>query len=248
MSKKNSKKQKPQRPLLLRVWRGLWRTVMWAVVVFFVTSFLAVLAYKWLPVPYTPLMFIRAHEQWVAGHDVVMEHEWIDIDSIPHNMAQAVIAGEDAHFMEHNGFDFKEIYRARLEALEGGRERGASTISQQTAKNVFLWNGHSWVRKGLEAYFTVLIEWIWGKERIMEVYLNSIEMGDGVYGVRAVAQRNWNKEPLAMTRDDCALVAATLPNPLAMDSSHPNERLLKRRQRILHEMKFVDDSGLGREN
>ncbi|MBP5561100.1 MAG: monofunctional biosynthetic peptidoglycan transglycosylase [Muribaculaceae bacterium] len=229
------------------MWRFIWRTVMWVLIVFFVSSFLAVLAYKWLPVKYTPLMFIRAHEQWTSSADVVMEHDWIDIDSIPHDMAQAVIAGEDAHFMEHNGFDFKEIYRARLEALEGGRERGASTISQQTAKNVFLWPGHSWFRKGLEAYFTVLIEWMWGKERIMEVYLNSIEMGDGVYGIRAVAARNWDKTPIEMTRKECALVAASLPNPRTMDSSHPNARLTKRQQRILHEMNFVEDANIGYE-
>lgn len=246
-SRGNKKKDKPRRSLPARLWRAVWRTVMWTLIVFFASSLLAVLAYKWLPVKYTPLMFIRAHEQWTGGNDVVMNHEWIDIDSIPHDMPQAVMAGEDAHFMEHNGFDFKEIYRARLEALEGGRERGASTISQQTAKNVFLWPGHSWFRKGLEAYFTVLIEWIWGKERIMEVYLNSIEMGDGVYGIRAVAARNWHKTPLEMTRDDCALVAASLPNPRTMDSSHPNRRLTKRQQRILREMKFVDDAHLGHE-
>ena len=140
---------------------------------------------------------------------------------------------------EAQGFDFEEIYKARLQALRGGKEWGASTISQQTAKNVFLWPGHSWVRKGFEAYFTVLIEFIWGKERIMEVYLNSVEMGDGIYGVKAVAQLNFDKNPDQLTRRDAALIAATLPSPLTRDSKNPSGELLRRRNRIVQEMKYI---------
>ena len=224
---------------MLKILRIVWKTVVWTVVTLLLTSVLAVVAYKWLPVKYTPLMFIRAHEQWSSGYEPKINHRWVPLDSIAPAMPLAVMGSEDANFMKHHGFDFKEIYRARLEALEGGRERGASTISQQTAKNVFLWPGHSWVRKGLEAYFTVLIEWVWGKERIMEVYLNSIEMADGTYGVQAIASENWGKDASQLSRAQCALIAATLPNPRKYSSKRPSAYILKRQKRILHEMNYV---------
>ena len=172
--------------------RRIFRWVSFAIIFFLVSSVSAVVVLKWLPVYYTPLMFIRVVEQVADGRKPKIEHEWVSIDRISENMPLAVVSSEDARFLKHNGFDFEEIYKARLQALRGGKEWGASTISQQTAKNVFLWPGHSWVRKGFEAYFTVLIEFIWGKERIMEVYLNSVEMGDGIYGVKAVAQLNFD--------------------------------------------------------
>ena len=175
--------------------RRIFRWISFAIIFFLVSSVSAVVVLKWLPVYYTPLMFIRVMEQVADGRKPKMEHEWVSIDRISENMPLAVVSSEDARFLKHNGFDFEEIYKARLQALRGGKEWGASTISQQTAKNVFLWPGHSWVRKGFEAYFTVLIEFIWGKERIMEVYLNSVEMGDGIYGVKAVARLNFDKNP-----------------------------------------------------
>ncbi len=184
-------------------------------------------------------MFIRVAEQVADGRSPKIEHEWVDMDHISENMPLAVISSEDTRFLKHHGFDFEEIYKARLKALQGGKERGASTISQQTAKNVFLWPGHSWVRKGFEAYFTVLIEFIWGKERIMEVYLNSIETGDGIYGVKAVAELNFGKNPDQLTRRDAALIAATLPNPIKRDSKNPSGAVLRQRSRILQEMKFI---------
>ena len=141
-------------------------------------------------------------------------------------MPMAVIASEDNRFASHHGFDFVEIKKAVREAENGGRHRGASTISQQTAKNVFLWPSSSWVRKGFEAYFTVLIEALWSKERIMEVYLNSIETGDGLYGVEAVAEQNFN-------------TTATLPNPLRFDSANPSSYMKKRRSQILRLMRLV---------
>ena len=135
--------------------------------------------------------------------------------------------------MDHNGFDIEQIQQARREAERGKRVRGASTISQQTAKNVFLWPGKSYLRKGLEAYFTLLIEWIWGKERIMEVYLNSIEMGEGIYGAQAVAQAHFQKEAYALTRAEAALIAATLPNPRRFNSANPSAYMRKRQVQIL---------------
>ena len=154
---------------------------------FVLLSVVSVAIYRWAPVRYTPLMAIRSVEQMLDGRKVRCEHKWVPLDEMSRHMPMAVIASEDNRFASHHGFDFVEIKKAVREAENGGRHRGASTISQQTAKNVFLWPSSSWVRKGFEAYFTVLIEALWSKERIMEVYLNSIETGDGLYGVEAVA-------------------------------------------------------------
>lgn len=155
-------------------------------------------------------------------------------------MPVAVMASEDQRFLTHNGFDFIEINKTIKERKTGKRFRGGSTISQQTAKNVFLWPKQSWVRKGLEAYFTVLIEFIWGKERIMEVYLNSIEMGDGIYGVEAVAQQHFGRRAITLTRPNCALIAATLPNPLKFSSKEPSSYMLKRQTAIMAQMRHID--------
>ena len=228
------------------LWHRFWIWVRNILIFFFVSSLLAVIAFKWVPIYRTPLMYIRYCEQWLDGKEPVIKHLWVDLDQISRHMPLAAMGGEDTHFTEHSGFEEKEILRARLEALEGGRERGASTISQQTAKNVFLWPGHSWLRKGLEAYFTVLIENIWGKERIMEVYLNSIEMGDGIYGVQACAQEKFHKDACDLTRNQCALIAATLPNPLTRDSANPNATVTKRSKRIKREMNAVKDPGWGK--
>ena len=217
-------------------WNRFWKCVRSVFLFLLVSSVLAVLAFKWVPVYYTPLMFIRYCEQWTDGKDPRIEHEWVDLDRISHNLAQAVVASEDQKFLDHNGFDEREILKARMEALNGGRERGASSISQQTAKNVFLWPGHNWLRKGLEAYFTVLIENIWGKERIMEVYLNSIEMGDGIYGAEACARENFGTTAEKLTKKQAATIAATLPNPLRYDSAHPSKHVNKRQAQIANQM------------
>lgn len=229
----------------MHIIRRIFRWILFAIIFFFVSSISAVVILKWLPVYYTPLMFIRAVEQIADGRSPKIEHEWVNINKMSTNMPLAVVASEDGRFLKHKGFDFEEIYKARLDAMHGGKERGASTISQQTAKNVFLWPGHSWVRKGFEAYFTVLIEFIWGKERIMEVYLNSIEMGDGIYGVKAVAKINFDKNPDQLTKKDAALIAVTLPNPLKRDSKNPSGELLRRRNRIVQEMNYIKSVPFG---
>ena len=156
-------------------------------------------------------------------------------------MPVAVMASEDAKFLKHHGFDYEAIEHAAKRNLEHPEKRrlGASTISQQTAKNVFLWPGRSWVRKGFEVYFTTLIEFLWPKERIMEVYLNSIEMGEGIYGVDAVAEEHFSTDALHLSKAQCALIAATLPNPRKFSSKHPSAYMLKRQARILREMKYV---------
>lgn len=215
------------------------RIVKRIVLLFFGSTILTVLGYRWLPVPYTPLMLIRSIEHWTDKPSYPRQHDWVSLDEISPHMPVAVIASEDQLFMQHNGFDLKAIQKATEEADKGKRLRGASTISQQTAKNVFLWNGRSWLRKGLEVYFTVCIECLWSKERIMEVYLNSIEMGKGIYGIEAVAQANFRCHASELTAEQCALIAATLPNPLTRDSKHPTSYLRKRQRQILRQMRNV---------
>ena len=212
----------------------------WIVLLFFGSTILAVLVYKWCPVYVTPLMVIRCAQQVSHGERIRLKHHWVPLDSMSIYMPVAVMASEDQRFLTHNGFDFIEINKTIKERKSGKRFRGGSTISQQTAKNVFLWPKQSWVRKGLEAYFTVLIEFIWGKERIMEVYLNSIEMGDGIYGAEAVAQQHFGRRAITLTRTNCALIAATLPNPLKYSSKEPSSYMLKRQTAIMAQMRHID--------
>ena len=207
---------------------------------FFTSTILAVVILKYIPVYVTPLMLIRCVENVIKGDTPRISHRWIPLDRISHNLPQAVMASEDNLFLKHSGFDLEQIQKAQLEAQEGKRQRGASTISQQTARNVFLWQNRSWLRKGLEAYFTFLIEKIWGKERIMEVYLNSIEMGRGIYGADAVARINFNTTPDRLTREQCAYIAVSLPNPLERDSAHPTAKMRRMHKTILKRMKQID--------
>ena len=211
----------------------------WVVVAFFGSTILITVLYRFMPVYYTPLMFIRCFQQIGEGKSIRMHHHWVPMSEISPHMPVAVMASEDQRFLLHHGFDYQAIEKAALHNLEGKKKHGASTISQQTAKNVFLWPGRSWVRKGFEAYFTVLIEFMWSKQRIMEVYLNSIEMGDGIYGVDAVAADHFATDAADLSRSQCALIAATLPNPRKFSSKDPSAYMLKRRSQIEHEMKFI---------
>ncbi len=189
---------------------------------------------------YTPLMFIRKSEASKEGRESRITHHWVPLERISPHMPVAVIASEDQLYTQHNGFDLKAIEQARKEAAQGKRRRGASTISQQTAKNVFLWPKSSWTRKGFEVYFTFLIEKIWGKERIMEVYLNSIEMGEGIYGVDAVAHEHFHRDASDLTRAQCALIAGTLPNPRRYSSKNPSAYMYKRQRQIQRQMNYVE--------
>ena len=207
------------------------------VVAFFASTILSVVALRFIPVWFTPLMFIRCYEQLKEGRELRLTHHWVSLDEI----SEAVMASEDARFLSHHRFDFKAIESAAKRNIQHPEKRrlGASTISQQTAKNVFLWPGRSWIRKGFEVYFTSLIELMWSKERIMEVYLNSIETGEGIYGVEAIANENWGLHADQLSKSQCALIAVTLPNPRQFSSKHPSAYMQKRQKRILHEMKFV---------
>ena len=207
----------------------------------FFFSILLVVLYKWIPVYYTPLMFIRSSEQAVPSR----KHRWVPIEKISQSVPLAVIASEDNLFMTHHGFDREQIRKAMDEAEKGRRRRGASTISQQTAKNVFLWPGKTYFRKALEAYFTVLIELIWGKERIMEVYLNSIEMGKGIYGIEAASRTYFSKSAIELTRGEAALIAASLPNPRKRNPGSPAAYMLQRQSEILSLMRKVESVPLG---
>ena len=207
---------------------------------FFASTILSVVILKYIPVYITPLMLIRCVEAVFDGKTPEINHHWVPLDHISHNLPQAAMASEDNLFLKHNGFDLEQIQKAQIEAQEGKRQRGASTISQQTARNVFLWQHRSWLRKGLEAYFTFLIERIWGKERIMEVYLNSIEMGRGVYGADAVARINFGTTPDKLSREQCAYIAVSLPNPRERDSAHPTSKMRRMHNTILKRMKQID--------
>ena len=210
-------------------------------VAFLASTILSVILYRFVPVVLTPLMVIRCVQQLKDGKEVKLRHHWVPLEKISMDMPTAVMASEDARFLDHHGFDFNAIVNAaeRNRKHPEKHKLGASTISQQTAKNVFLWPGRSWLRKGFEVYFTGLIELFWSKQRIMEVYLNSIEMGDGIYGADAVAQEHFGISAKQLSSSQCALIAATLPNPRRFSSKNPSAYMKKRQSRILHEMRFV---------
>lgn len=204
---------------------------------FFGLSILSVIIFKWVPVPITPLMVIRIVESKFDNSETIFSHDWEPLENISPNLQKAVIASEDGNFLKHNGFDFDAMQKAYKNNQKGKRVKGGSTISQQTAKNVFLWQGRSYLRKGLEAYFTVLIELIWGKERIMEVYLNSIEMGNGVYGAQEAARHWYSTTAKKLTPRESAGIAAILPNPRKFKASNSSSYINRRKDKILRIMR-----------
>jgi monofunctional biosynthetic peptidoglycan transglycosylase len=213
----------------LQFWLRL--SLIWGVRIALLSIF-PVILFSLLPVPATPLVAIRAFEALLSGERPSFDKAWVGLEQISPNLIRAAIASEDFRFSEHNGFDFESISQARefnrrVERLGKGRIRGASTISQQTAKNVFLWPGRSWLRKGIEAWFTIWIEAFWPKQRILEVYLNVIEFGHGVYGVEAASKRFFGKPASALSSREAALMIAVLPNPrkLRLDKPSPYVRL-----------------------
>lgn len=201
-------------------------------------SVLWVVALKWIPVVRTPLMDIRARE--FRGDDgYKCMKDWVKLENISDNLVMAVLSSEDSRFLDHNGFDMVEIRNAVNERKSGKRVRGASTISQQTAKNVFLTPSRTMFRKALEAYFTVLIEKIWGKRRIMEVYLNVIELGKGIYGAEAAAQYYYKMPASKLSANESAMLAACLPSPLKRNPTRPTDYLRQRSAKIQSLMRKV---------
>ena len=212
------KSNKNSNSLVRRIFRFIWKAALW----FIGLSLFFVVLFRFVPVPATPLMIIRLGEQMIDGKELRLQHDWVSLDEISRHLPLAVVCSEDQNFMNHSGFDMKAIERS-IEASKSGRKRlrGASTISQQTAKNVFLWPGRSWIRKGFEVYFTVLIEFVWNKERIMEVYLNSIEMGNGIYGAESAAQVYFKTSASKLSQRQAAAIAAVLPNPRKYSANPP---------------------------
>ncbi|TRX37071.1 monofunctional biosynthetic peptidoglycan transglycosylase [Flavobacterium restrictum] len=218
-----------------KVVRFLFKALLW----FFGLSIFFVVLFKFVPVPFTPLMVIRVIENKMVGKENQYSHDWEPIENISNNLQKAVIASEDGTFLSHNGFDFIAMQKAYKSNERGRKIKGGSTISQQTAKNVFLWQGRSYIRKGLEAYFTVLIEVIWGKKRIMEVYLNSIEMGDGIYGAQAATQYWYRKDAASLTPIQAAGIAAILPNPRKYKATSSSSYINNRKSKIMKVMRHV---------
>lgn len=217
--------------MLKKIFKYFVKFLLW----FFAITILWVVIYKWVPVPYTPLMAIRSIE---AKDKFSTKHDWVSIDHISKDLQLAVICAEDQNFLKHRGFDFIAIEKAYEGNKKGKKVRGASTISQQTAKNVFLWPQRSWLRKGLEVYFTFLIETFWSKERIIEVYLNSIEMGNGIYGAEAAAQYWFKKSAEKLTKYQAASIAVTLPNPRRYIANGNSNYMERRRQWVMRQMRY----------
>jgi len=212
-----------------RIYKFLLKIVIW----FVALSVIWVVIYKYVPVPYTSLMAIRYFE---GDKDYVTKHQWKPISEISKELQLAVICSEDQNFLTHNGFDVKALKEAYLENQEGKRIRGGSTISQQAAKNVFLWQGRTWFRKGLEVWFTFLIETLWNKERILEVYLNSIEMGNGIFGAEAAAKYWFNVSAKNLSRSQAAAIAAVLPNPRKYKANPSSSFINSRKNWIQRQM------------
>jgi len=213
-----------------RLFKFIFKILLWFVAI----SFCWVLLYKYVPVSYTPLMAIRYFE---SNKKLDIQHDWVAVENISEYLQLAVICAEDQTFLAHNGFNYIAIEKAYKNNTSGKHLKGGSTISQQTAKNVFLWPARSWFRKGMETYFTFLIEQLWSKERILEVYLNSIEMGNGVFGAEAAAAYWFNKRAGNLSRDDAAAIAAILPNPRNFKAAPASSYIQIRKAWIVKQMR-----------
>jgi monofunctional biosynthetic peptidoglycan transglycosylase len=222
-----------KRGFMRRILRGL----AWAVGLFLALNIVLVLVFRFVPVPVSGLMVQRRIEAWTGDKPYTSRHRWVPLEEISPSLGAAVIAAEDQTFTEHFGFDWQAIEKAVQHNEHSRRKRGASTVSQQTAKNLFLWNSRSWTRKGLEAWFTLLIEAGWSKRRILEVYLNIVEFGEGVYGAEAAARTYFGKSAKRLTPSEAALLAAVLPNPRKFRANAPSEYLRGRQAWILGQMR-----------
>jgi monofunctional biosynthetic peptidoglycan transglycosylase len=221
--------------------RSGWRRILvglgWAIGLFLVLNLLLVALLRFVPVPTSGLMMQRRIESWSSEKPYKARHTWVPLEDIAPSLGVAVIAAEDQNFTEHFGFDWQAIEKAVQHNEHSRRKRGASTVSQQTAKNLFLWSSRSWTRKGLEAWFTLLIEVGWSKKRILEVYLNIVEFGDGIYGAEAAARTFFGKPAKRLTPSEAALLAAVLPNPHRFHASAPSEYIRGRQAWILNQMR-----------
>lgn len=210
--------------MLLNVARRLGKALVW----FAIASVLLVLLLRWVAPPFSALMIERKVESWFSSEPIDLKRTWRPWQELPDSLKMAVIAGEDQKFAEHWGFDIAAIKAAMAHNQQGGNLRGGSTLSQQVAKNLFLWSGRSWLRKGLEAWFTGLIELLWPKQRILEVYLNSVEWGDGVFGAEAASKHHFGVGAPYLNNQQASQLAAVLPNPLRWSAGKPNAYIQRR--------------------
>lgn len=222
------------------IWKKIWKWTKRLVVAFFVLSILSTILFRFIPVPITPLMVIRCVEQVFSGEAPKLKKDWVPMKEMSPNLVLAVISSEDQKFAEHFGFDFEAIEKVAKQNIKlqkrGKPIKGGSTISQQCAKNVFLFPQRSYIRKAFEVYFTFLIEIFWSKKRIMEVYLNVIEMGDGIYGAQAASKTYFKKDAKNISASESALIAAVLPNPRKWNAGKPTGFINKRKNWILRQM------------
>lgn len=220
------------------IFQRVWFVMKRVLLILFIAQFVYIILLKWIDPPITITQF----QNWVNGNG--LKRNYVNYDEMSYHIKLAVIASEDQIYPDHSGFDWKSIEKAmKYNEKKPGRihgVRGASTISQQVAKNVFLWQGRDWVRKGLEAYFTKMIEWVWGKRRILEVYLNVIEMGKGVFGVEAASQKYFRKAAKKLTRREASMIAAALPNPKKYTVKPLHHYIIVRAPQIVRQMSFLE--------
>ena len=210
-------------------WRRLWKLLWLAPLLLVAFSILQVLVLRFVDPPFSTVMVGRQLQAWGSGDwDYRLHYQWCDLDEMAPSLPISLVAAEDQQFPHHRGFDLAAIRKARSHNADGGRLRGASTISQQVAKNLFLWQGRSWLRKGLEAWYTVLIETLWPKSRILEVYANIAEFGDGVYGVQAASRQFWGKDAARLGPNESARLAAVLPSPRRYNARQPGPYVQRR--------------------
>jgi monofunctional biosynthetic peptidoglycan transglycosylase len=213
------------------LFQSLWRWAKRVFIILFIAQFIYIILLKWINPPITVTQLVS----WVSGHG--LKRDYVSRSSISSNAKLAVIASEDQLFPDHNGFDWKSIKKAMAyNEKKPGRIHGGSTISQQVAKNVFLWQGRSWIRKGFEAYFTFMIELLWSKKRILEVYLNVIEMGDGIFGIEMAANKYFNKSANNLSRQEAVMIAACLPNPKRYKVKPASSFVTARSRTIMQQM------------
>jgi monofunctional glycosyltransferase len=219
--------------LFKRIMRFIGKSIKW----FFILSIVSVVVFKWLPVPITPLMIWSLPKQMLnSERKIRLKKDWESIDNISPHLQLAVVCSEDQNFLKHNGFDLVAIKKALRNNERGRKIKGGSTISQQTAKNVFLLPTRSYIRKAFEVYFTFLIELIWSKERILEVYLNVIEFGDGIYGAEAASLHFFNKSAKNLSKEQAALLASVLPNPIKYKADNPSSFINRRKRWVVRQM------------
>ncbi|MBI2282047.1 MAG: monofunctional biosynthetic peptidoglycan transglycosylase [Bacteroidetes bacterium] len=221
-----------------KIFSWIWKICLKGCLWFLAISIVLVILFRWIPIYITPLMVIRCVEQKMDGKAMKLKKTWKPLEEISPDLQLAVVCSEDQNFLKHHGFDFGAIEKALKHNEKSKKKRGASTISQQTAKNVFLWPGRSWIRKGFEVYFTFLIETIWSKQRIMEVYLNIVELGDGIYGAEAASQEFFNKSAIKISKQQAATLTVVLPSPLRYNAKRPGNYLNGRISWTLQQMRF----------